>query len=88
MSLVPGKVKIKLNFKMNDRLVTEEQELFTKLREIVGSSIRFWEEQLFYQVQDVSTIENHVILSLKCTILTGCSDKYVHKQTQRASYAC
>ena len=59
MSLVPGKVKIKLNFKMNDRLVTEEQELFTKLREIVGSSIRFWEEQLFYQVQDVSTIENH-----------------------------
>ncbi|CAI4601311.1 ANM_HP_G0215270.mRNA.1.CDS.1 [Saccharomyces cerevisiae] len=69
--LPPGMLKIKLNFKMNDRLVTEEQELFTKLREIVGSSIRFWEEQLFYQVQDVSTIENHVILSLKCTILTN-----------------
>ncbi|KOG98007.1 Rec102p [Saccharomyces eubayanus] len=68
--LSPGDLKIKLNFKMNNESITADPELLTRLKDIVCSSTHFWEEQLFYKVQDVATEENCITLSLKCTIWT------------------
>ena len=86
--ILPGKVKIKLSFKMNNQLVTEEQDFFTKLCEIVGSSVHFWEEQLFYKVQDVSTKENCIVLNLKCTILTDAQiNTFINKPRELHSHA-
>lgn len=68
--------------------MTEEQELFTKLREIVCSSVHFWEDQLFYKVQDVNTTESCIILSLKCTILTDAHiSTFIHKPRELHSNA-
>ncbi|CAI4047141.1 hypothetical protein N7582_003997 [Saccharomyces uvarum] len=68
--LSPGDLKIKLNFKMNNESVTAEPGLLTRFKDIVCSSTRFWEEQLFYKVQDVATQENCIALTLKCTLWT------------------
>ncbi|CAI4046834.1 Rec102p SKDI_12G3600 [Saccharomyces kudriavzevii IFO 1802] len=86
--LPPGTLKIKLGFKMNNQLITEEQELFTKLQEIVRSSTHFWENQLFYKVQDVNTEENCITFNLKCTIWTDSQiSTFINKPSELHSHA-